>query len=155
MYRMSQTLICNHCQKTNLLFRFSYNKKYDKYYPHNMCRSCSSLKAAEWISNNRERAKITAQAVDKKRNQTPERRTWLTNRRKKLHHAFWEQDLTDLVTKEAYDLAKKRKAISGFSWHVDHIIPVSGKKVSGLHVWNNLQVIPAIENIRKNNKCLL
>lgn len=39
--------------------------------------------------------------------------------------------------------------------HVDHVIPLRGKFVSGLHVENNLQLLPPVENHRKYNKVTL
>jgi hypothetical protein len=56
------------------------------------------------------------------------------------------------VMREAYKLAKMRTEIFGFSWHVDHVLPLQGTIISGLHVPTNLQVIPWIENVRKHNK---
>ena len=47
---------------------------------------------------------------------------------------------------EAYRLAKLRTATLGSRWEVDHIVPLQGKTVCGLHVEHNLQVIPMNAN---------
>lgn len=56
------------------------------------------------------------------------------------------------VLEEAYELAAKRTQLFGFSWQVDHIIPLHGTLVSGLHVPQNVQVIPAVVNKSKSNR---
>lgn len=56
------------------------------------------------------------------------------------------------MMREAYKLAKLRTKLFGFSWHVDHILPLQGDVVSGLHVPTNLQVIPWLDNVKKHNK---
>ena len=51
-----------------------------------------------------------------------------------------------------YRLASLLSKITRSPWEVDHIIPLQGKFVSGLHVPTNLQVIPRAENRAKHNK---
>ena len=59
---------------------------------------------------------------------------------------------TQFVTAEAHDLRELRNQATGILWHVDHIVPLKGKEASGLHIWSNLQVIPALDNLRKGAK---
>ena len=107
------------------------NKAYNK-----ANREKISIVESLWRQNNKGKvASNTRRYQVSKMNRTPK---WLT-----------KDDLW--LIKEAYELAALRTKVFGFSWHVDHIIPLQGKLVSGLHVIENLQVIPGIENKIKMN----
>lgn len=63
----------------------------------------------------------------------------------------WLSDAHKEQIADLYWLAKDLEAISGEHYHVDHIVPLQGKTVCGLHVPWNLQVLPASDNIKKKN----
>lgn len=58
----------------------------------------------------------------------------------------------DFFMEEAYELAQLRTSMLGYPWHVDHTVPMQSPNVCGLHVHDNLQVIPGVENLSKGNK---
>ena len=91
---------------------------------------------AWWAENKDKRAAYGAKRRSAKLQRTPQ---WLTE------DQLW-------MMQQAYELAALRTKMLGFDWHVDHIIPLQGKLVCGLHVPWNLQVIPGIDNIKKSNK---
>ena len=84
----------------------------------------------------------------------PGRATALATKRKaavKQRTPKWLTPDDWFIIKEAYELAALRTKMLGFPWEVDHIIPLQGDTVSGLHVPQNLQVIPRKLNRAKWN----
>jgi hypothetical protein len=78
-----------------------------------------------------------------------------TNKRytaKKQRLPIWLTKENELQIKAMYTLASSLNKSTGVQWHVDHIIPLQGKNVSGLHVPWNLQILPASINRSKGNK---
>lgn len=66
--------------------------------------------------------------------------------------ARFPDELTQFIYSECHELRKLRNKITGFEWHVDHIIPLKGKEVCGLHIWSNFQVVPKVVNLKKGNR---
>lgn len=94
----------------------------------------SAIRAMEWYRANTSRSHANAKAqLLRKINAIP---TWA--------NLFFIE--------EAYDLSRRRSKVFGFKWHVDHIVPLRSKLVCGLHVENNLRVIPGKENLQKSNR---
>ena len=83
---------------------------------------------------------------------TQQQRDKANLRATRAKQARFKDELTELVIKEAHNVRKLRNACTGIEWHVDHVIPLKGVDVCGLHIWSNFAVIPKVENLRKGNK---
>jgi hypothetical protein len=61
----------------------------------------------------------------------------------------WLTAIDKAMIQEMYDVSEARYIQTGIKHHVDHIVPINGKNVAGMHVPWNLQVITAHENLSK------
>ena len=86
------------------------------------------------------------------RRKNSDKRAAAQNRRKSQQLRAVPKWANDFFIKEIYHLASLRTKMLGYKWHVDHIVPLRSPIVCGLHVENNLQVIPASKNISKHNR---
>lgn len=95
----------------------------------------SRVKDWELRNQDRVRAKCSRRRAAKANAQP----AWLTDEQKKQIVAV-------------YSHARDCELVSGEVYHVDHIVPLQGKDVCGLHVPWNLQVLPSDINLSKSNK---
>ena len=128
-------------------------------------------KAAENSRRNRKENKEITQASRKlwvsknKEKESSYKAKWRLNNKGKVNAATrnrqasklqrtpaWLTDFDKLKIKCMYSIAAMLTRENKEPWHIDHIIPLQGKMVSGLHVPSNLQVMLGSENIGKKNK---
>jgi hypothetical protein len=138
--------------------RKEINNKYNK---NNRDKRRTSY--LNWVMNNPEKAKTNSINYRKRNRHKLSARTkaWAMNnpdKYKLLKIAYqnrryqatplWYE--TDLV-KHLYLKRDQLSKLWGITLHVDHIIPLQGKNVCGLHCWNNLQLLEASLNQSKSN----
>lgn len=93
------------------------------------------------------------QALYRSKPENRAKRTEYERRRKFLKYASRKLLTKDHIEemKKIYEKAASMTKETGIAYHVDHIVPLKGETISGLHVPWNLQIIPASKNFSKGN----
>lgn len=94
-------------------------------------------KNAEWYESNK--AKCFEKAAARRASKLMATPRWLTDEQKE-------------EMRIEYQLAQWCSDVMGDEYHVDHIVPLKGKLVCGLHVPWNLRVIRGADNRSKGNR---
>lgn len=106
----------------------------------------------EWYRKNKKRSRKTVSDWCKRNPQFGARRMAQYRATQANATPAWANQF---FIEEIYDLAKRRTKLKTGGvekWSVDHIVPLKSPIVCGLHVHNNLQVIPAVKNSEKGNR---
>jgi 5-methylcytosine-specific restriction endonuclease McrA len=78
---------------------------------------------------------------------------YASNRRAKQAQATpaWLTNEQFKQIEEFYSMAKELETVFPWKQHVDHVVPINGKDVCGLHVPWNLQILSMKANLEKGN----
>ena len=108
----------------------------------NLCKKCDSTRAICYRAENIEEAKVRSHLH------------YLSNKSDYLARNAQRKALKLKATPPWADLEKIKEIYRTCpkDYHVDHIIPLQGELVCGLHVETNLRHLPALENLQKHNK---
>ena len=154
-----QAAICKTYDEKNRDKRSEYAKQYRKANPEKV-----KADQAQWAKENPEKIKayaLKASVAWRERNPqyyqehyeaNKERYVAARARRRAAQDSAtpsWLTAVDKAMIQEMYDVSEARYIQTGIKHHVDHIVPINGKGVAGMHVPWNLQVITAHENLSK------
>ena len=154
---------CTGCKTIKLLSDFHIDRK-NKSGRRHKCKVCITEYNAKWQQENKEAInarnrkrysddphKKIAEVLLYKKNNPDKDNAWKMKRHaaKLQRTPAWADDWK---IRQFYTMAQKLQKLYGVKFQVDHVIPLRGELVSGLHVETNLQIITASENSSKGNR---
>lgn len=126
-----------------------YKANKEEYLSREGVKIAARNRTREWVAKNKDRKR----ELDRNwiNNNRAVSRSHKAKRRAKERMAtpLWLTDAQLEAIKAVYLEAERLFKETGIPYQVDHIVPLSGKTVSGLHVPWNLRAIPAQENNRR------
>jgi hypothetical protein len=157
---------CKDCNQEKNLSDF-YKAKTCKDGHHSYCKTCHNIRTKNkyYEKHAENRVRLSKYYEDNHEKEKAARREHYQKNKSMYLFNFYKREerlkeatptwLTDLMLSEIKQLYKQRQELSestGIEYHVDHIVPIQGENVCGLHVPWNLQIITAEENLKKSNK---
>lgn len=160
---------CNKCKTTKSFDSFAHSKnRKDSLAIY--CKSCNNNYKKLWQKDNKEKVAAYDKEWQQKNKdkKSSNYKNWQTNNRAKVnsYNSYrralekqatpkWLTDSHKLHMECKYSLAVMLSNNTEEQHHVDHIVPLNGKAVCGLHVPWNLQILSAQANFQKGNKLVI
>lgn len=153
MSKLYKCIICNKKKQINEFYLRSSGSVCEY-----KCKSCILNKRKEHYTSNYEIVrKVNRRAVSDFQKRNPDKNCekvarYNTSKSFRLPKWLSKEDISKI--KSIYKMCRLLSNKTGIRHEVDHIVPLNGTTVSGLHVPWNLQIIPKDENLKKSNKLI-